>query len=95
LNSESIQKIFDSIRQKVAKEWQDKLSDKLTGIDELLKEYKKEIHDKKESDSFKKGSSQLEQNKQYKELNERLEIESTKLAEIVLLHQQIASPIID
>jgi cytoskeletal protein RodZ len=44
------------------------LSDKLTGIDELLKEYKKEIHDKKESDSFKKGSSQLEQNKQYKEL---------------------------
>jgi hypothetical protein len=48
-------------------------------IFELLKEYKKEIHDKKESDSFKKGSSQLEQNKQYKELNERLEIESTKL----------------
>jgi lipopolysaccharide export LptBFGC system permease protein LptF len=61
----------------------------LTGIDELLKEYKKEIHDKKESDSFKKGSSQLEQNKQYKELNERLEIENKKLAEIVLLHQQI------
>jgi glycine cleavage system regulatory protein len=89
LNSESIQKIFDSIRQKVAKEWQDKLSDKLTGIDELLKEYKKEIQDKKESDSFKKGSSQLEQNKQYKELNERLEIENKKLAEIVLLHQQI------
>ncbi|VVM25418.1 hypothetical protein BSPWISOXPB_3395, partial [uncultured Gammaproteobacteria bacterium] len=89
LNSESIQKIFDSIRQKVAKEWQDKLSDKLTGIDELLKEYKKEIQGKKESDSFKKGSSQLEQNKQYKELNERLEIENKKLAEIVLLHQQI------
>jgi hypothetical protein len=43
------------------------LSDKLTGIDELLKEYKKEIQGKKESDSFKKGSSQLEQNKQYKE----------------------------
>ncbi|CAC9654854.1 TrlF family AAA-like ATPase [bacterium endosymbiont of Bathymodiolus sp. 5 South] len=89
LNSESIQKIFDSIRQKVAKEWQDKLSDKLTGIDELLKEYKKEIQDKKESDSFKKGSSQLEQNKQYKELNERLEIENKKLAEIVSLHQEI------
>jgi replicative DNA helicase len=51
LNSESIQKIFDSIRQKVTKEWQDKLSDKLTGIDELLKESEKEIQDKKESDS--------------------------------------------
>jgi hypothetical protein len=56
-----------------------------SGIDELLKESEKEIQDKKESDSFKKGSSQLEQNKQYKELNERLEIENKKLAEIVLL----------
>ena len=89
LNSKSIEEIFDSVRQKAIKEWQDKLSYKLTGIDELLEKYKKEIQDKKESGSFKKGSSQLEQNKQYKELNERLEIENKKLAEIVSLHKQI------
>ena len=89
LNSKSIQEIFDSVRQKAIKEWQDKLSAKLTGIDELLEKYQKEIQDKKDSDSFKKGSSQLEHNKQYKELNERLGIENKKLAKIVSLHQQI------
>ena len=89
LNSKAIQEIFDSIRHNAIKEWQDKLSNKLTGINELLEKYKKEIQDKKDSDAFKKGSSQLEQNKQYKELNERLEIENKKLAQIVLLHHQI------
>jgi len=61
----------------------------LTEINELIEKYKTEIQDKKASDSFKKGSAQLEQNKQYKELNERLAIENKKLAEIVSLHQQI------
>ena len=89
LNSKSIQEIFDSVRQKSIKEWQDKLSTKLTAIDELLEKYKKEIQDKKESDAFKKGGSQLEQNKQYKELNERLGIENKKLAEIISLNQKI------
>ncbi|MDQ6956963.1 MAG: hypothetical protein Q9M21_07190 [Mariprofundaceae bacterium] len=89
LNSQAIQEIFASVRQKAIKEWQDKLSAKLTANDELLEEYKKEIQDKKASDSFKKGSSQLEHNKQYKELNERLAIENKKLAEIISLRQQI------
>lgn len=89
LNSKNIQEIYSSVRETALKEWQDKLSAKLTDIDELLDKYKKEIQDKKESDSFKKGSSQLEQNKQYKELNERLGTENKKLAEIVSLHQQI------
>ncbi len=91
LNSKAIQEIFDSIKQKAIKEWQDKLSAKLTAIDELLEKYKKEIQDKKESDDFKKGSSQLEQNKQYKELNDRLIIETKKLAEITSLQKQIGN----
>jgi ABC-type thiamine transport system ATPase subunit len=89
LNSKAIQEIFDSIRLSANKEWQDKLSNKLTRVDELLEQYKEEIQDKKDSDSFKKGSIQLEQNKQYKELNERLEIENKKLAQIVLLQKKI------
>ncbi len=89
LNSKAIQEIFDSVRQEAIKEWQDKLSAKLTDIDELLEKDKKEIQGKKESDVFKKGSSQLEQNKQYKELNERLGIENKKLAEITSFKKQI------
>ncbi len=89
LNSQAVQEIFDSVRQKAIKEWQDKLSAKLTDIDELIDKYKKEIKAKKASDSFSKGISQLEQNKQYKELNERLAIENKKLAEITSLHKQI------
>ncbi|NYT47006.1 MAG: hypothetical protein H0A75_04710 [Candidatus Methanofishera endochildressiae] len=91
LNSTAIQAIFDSVRQKAIKEWQDKLSAKLTDINESIEKYKKEIQDKKDSDSFKKGSSQLEQNKQYKELNERLAIENKKLAEITSLQKQIGN----
>jgi ABC-type cobalamin/Fe3+-siderophores transport system ATPase subunit len=91
LNSKAIQEIFDSVRQKAIKEWQDKLSAKLTGIDELLDEYKKEIKNKKESDAFNKGSNQLEQNKQYKELNVRLGIENKKLADIASLQKQIGN----
>ncbi|MEA2076911.1 MAG: hypothetical protein U9O95_02720 [Candidatus Marinimicrobia bacterium] len=91
LNSKAIQAIFDSVRQKAIKEWQDRLSAKLTDINESIEKYKKEIQDKKDSDSFKKGSSQLEQNKQYKELNERLAIENKKLAEITSLQKQIGN----
>jgi len=91
LNSKAIQEIFDSVRQKAIKEWQDELSAKLTDIDELLNKYKKEIKDKKASDAYKKGSSRLDQNKQYKELNERLGIENKKLADIFLLQKQIGN----
>ncbi|SMN01592.1 ATPase involved in DNA repair [uncultured Candidatus Thioglobus sp.] len=91
LNLETIQEIFDSVRQEAIKEWQDKLSAKLTDIDELLEKSKKEIQVKKESDAFKKGSNQLEQNKQYKELNDRLNIENKKLAEITSLQKQISN----
>ncbi len=65
LNSEAIQEIFKSVKQEAIKEWQDKLSAKLTDIDELLEKHRDEIRHKKESGAFKKGSSQLEQNKQY------------------------------
>jgi len=91
LNSKAIEEIFDSVRQKAIKEWQDKLSAKLTEIDELIEKYKTEIQGKKASDSFKKGSSQLEQNKQYRELNQRLAIENKKLAEITLLQKKIGN----
>ena len=91
VNSEAIHNIFDSVKQKATREWQDKLSSKLTAIDELIEENKKEIQAKKESDAFKKGSNQLEQNKQYKELNDRLTIENKKLAEITSLQKQIGN----
>ncbi|MCF6210033.1 MAG: hypothetical protein L3J88_04535 [Gammaproteobacteria bacterium] len=41
--------------------------------------------------NFKKGSNQLEQNKQYKDLNERLDIENKKLAEIISLQNKIGN----
>ncbi len=91
LNSEAIQEIFKSVKQEAIKEWQDKLSAKLTDIDELLEKHRDEIRHKKESGTFKKGSSQLEQNKQYKELCDRLTIENKKLAEITSLQKQIAN----
>jgi predicted ATPase len=88
LNSKDIQEIFDSVKQEAVKEWQDKLCVKFTDIDELLERYKKEIQDKKTSNAFNKGVVQLEQNKQYKEFNERLDVESKKLAEIISLKKQ-------
>jgi len=91
LNSKSIQGIFDSVKLKAIKEWQDGLSGKLKDIDELLGRNIKEIQDKKESGAFKKGSNNLSQNKQYKELNDRLIIENKKLAEITSLQKQIAN----
>jgi hypothetical protein len=89
LNSKAIQDIFDSVKNNAITEWQDKLSVKLTDIDKLLENCKTEIQNKKESSVFKKNSIQLEQNKQYKELSDRLTIESKKLIEITSFQNQI------
>ncbi len=89
LNANAIQEIFVYVKQKASKEWQDKLSDKLTEIDGSIEKYKNEIQEKKESEIYKKGSNHLEQNKQYKELNDRLSIENKKLAEIITLQKKI------
>lgn len=89
LNSKAIQEIFDSVKQQAIKQWQDKLSAKLKEIDDLLQKHKNDIKNKKESAIFKKGKNHLEQNKQYKELNDRLSIENKKLAEITSHQKQI------
>ena len=89
LNSKVIQEIFDSVKQQAIKQWQDKLSDKLIEIDDLLKKHESDIQEKTESNIFKKGKNYIEQNKQYKELNDRLGIENKKLAEIISLQRQI------
>lgn len=89
LNSKAIQEIFDSVKQQAIKHWKDKLSLKLTEIDDLLQKNKNDTQEKTESNIFTKGKNHLEQNKQYKELNDRLYIENKKLAEIISLQKQI------
>ena len=89
LNSNFIQEIFGDVKQSAIKEWKDKLSARLTEIDKLLNKYKTKVQDKEQSDVFKTGNRQLEQNKQYKDLNERLMIENKKLNEITSLQKKI------
>ena len=87
-NLSAIEEIYANIKQQAREEWQKKLAAKLTEIDELLEQHKKDIQNKKESDAFKKGNARLEQNQQYKELNGRLVIENKKLTEINSLEEQ-------
>jgi len=89
LNSHSVQKIFDKIKQQAIKEWQEKITAKIQEIDSLLETHKKNNQAKIDSDTFQKGTKHLEQNKQYKELNDRLGIENKKLAEITSIKKQI------
>ena len=89
LNSKAIQEIYDSVKQQAIEQWQDKLSAKLIEIDELLNTHKNNIKEKIESDVFNNGKAHLEKNKQYKELNDRLNIENKKLAEIISIQKQI------
>ncbi len=89
LNAKAIQEILDSIKRHAVEKWKSDLTVKLTEIDGLLDTYKNDIKNKKESGVFDKGTKHLEQNKQYKELNDRLNIENKKLAEIISLQQQI------
>lgn len=89
LNSKEIQEIFDAVKQQAIQQWQDKLSTKLIGIDDHLKKSKIDIQEKIVSSIYKKGQNQLEQNKQYKELNDRLSIENKKLTEIITIQKQI------
>jgi len=89
LNSSDIQEIFDSVKQNAIKEWQERLSTKLIEIDKLLDDCKKRVQSKKDLNIYKAGNKQLEQNKQYKELNERLLVETKKLAEIISLQKQV------
>lgn len=89
LSTKDIQQIFDSIKHSAIEQWKAGLSKKLTEINALIETHKSDINNKKESAIFKKGSIHLEQNKQYKELNDRLTIESKKLAEIISLQAQI------
>ncbi len=88
LNTKAIQEIFDAVKQQAIKQWQEKLSSKLVEIDGLVGKNKNDIQRKKESGTFKKGNKHLEQNKQYKELNDRLSIENKKLAEIISIQKQ-------
>ncbi|RLD13559.1 hypothetical protein DRI50_06915 [candidate division KSB1 bacterium] len=89
LNSKDVQKIFEAVKQQATKQWQDKLSVKLKEIDRLIEKSTEDIQDKKECDVFRNGNKHLEQNKQYKELNDRLSIENKKLTEIISLQSQI------
>jgi hypothetical protein len=89
LNSKDVQKNFEAVKQQATKQWQDKLSVKLEEIDSLIEKSTEDIQKKKESDVFKNGIKHLEQNKQYKELNDRLSIENKKLTEIISLQSQI------
>ena len=89
LNTEGIQDIFDVIKQRTTKEWQDKLSNKLEKIDQYLEEHNNNIQQKKETEIFKKGMQYLEENKQYKEFNDRLKIENNKLEEIICIQNEI------
>ena len=89
LNSKAIQEIFDSVKQQAIKEWQDKLSIELTKIDGLLEQCKNAAQEKIESSIFTKGENYLRNNKQYKELKDRLDTENKKLAEIISLQNQI------
>ena len=89
LNSEAMQKIFDSVKNEATKQWKKLLSGKLTEIDNLLERNNRDIQEKKESNLFKKGKKYLDRNKQYKELNDGLNTENKKLAEIISLQNQI------
>ncbi len=89
LNTKAIQEIFDSIKQNANEQWSNGLTTKSTEINTLIETHKADIKNKKETNVFKKGSVHLEQNKQYKELNDRLTIENKKLAEIISLQMQI------
>jgi len=88
-SAKSIQEIFELVKKQSIKDWKDKLSAKLKEIDSSLEKHKKVTQEKIESDIYKKGDNHLEKNKQYKELNERLSIESKKLAEIISLKEKI------
>lgn len=89
LNSKAIQEKYSSIKQHATEQWKSYLTNKLTEIDGVIDTYKNDIKIKKESAVFTKGEQQLDQNKQYKELNERLNVENKKLAEIISLQKQI------
>jgi len=89
LNAKAIQEMFDSIKQYAIEQWSNDLTNKLTEVNTLIETYKNYIKNKKESAIFNKGKIHLEQNKQYKELNDRLNIENKKLAEIISLQIQI------
>ncbi|MCK4842050.1 MAG: hypothetical protein KAT04_09215 [Methylococcales bacterium] len=89
INTKAIQEIFDSIKHSANEQWKTGLTKKLTEINTLIETHKSDIKNKKESAIFNKGSTHLEQNKQYKELNDRLTIENKKLAEIISLQTQI------
>lgn len=89
LNSKTTQEIFEDVKQQAIEMWQEKLSVKLIEIDDVLKKNKSDIHEKKESIIFNKGKKHLEQNRQYKEINDRLGIEQKKLTEIISIQKQI------
>lgn len=89
LNSREVQNIFNAVKNRATEDWHDKLSAKLKEIDTSLDKCIKDIQEKKDSSTFTKWSSQLNQNKQLKELNDRLAIEKNKLAEINTLSIKI------
>ena len=91
LNSENVEKILHQVKKDTIRSWQNKLSNVLTDIDNKIGECDNKIQDKKSTYIFKNGNAQLEHNKQYKELCERLKVEERKLSDILSLKDRITS----
>ncbi len=89
INSQAIQEIFESVKQKATENWRKNLIDKLKEVDSLLAKNKTGITENKNLEIYIKGSLYLERNKQYKELNDRLAVENKKLTEIISIQKQI------
>ncbi len=88
-NATFIKAIFNDVKRQATGKWRNELDNKLNNIDEQLKAINNDIQGKKSSGIFNRGSEYLENNKQHKELSNRLNAENKKLAEIVVIQKQV------
>lgn len=89
LNSKKVHDIYSKVKTLAIETWKNELKNNLVDINNSIKTYRCTISNYEKADAFIKGTRQLETNKQYKELIERLTIENSKLSKIKSIQDKI------
>jgi hypothetical protein len=87
-NKDEVRKSFDNLKLKFEKEWENSIDEILQKNNTVIEENDKKINVINQNVNYRKGLETFKNNKQYKELEEKLKIQKDKLADIILIQKE-------
>ena len=87
---ENISNLFTTLSQEINKKWQEQIGIKEVELNKNIQDLTSDISKLKETETYKKGQQNLDNNKQYQVFKDKLEEERKKLTVIIEIEKSIA-----